>query len=68
MSRCSDFKDFDFARNYCKAEVSGAGDVQSTVNKELDAQASGASSIKYKGDAVVKRSDSSGASSIKKKA
>jgi hypothetical protein len=68
MSGASDFKGYDFKINYCKAEVSGAGDIQITVNKELDAQASGASSIKYKGDAVVKRSDSSGASSIKKKA
>lgn len=68
MSGASDFKGYDFTVNYCKAEVSGAGDLQVTVNKELDAQASGASSIKYKGDAVVKRSDSSGASSIKKKA
>ncbi len=68
MSGASDFKGYDFTVNYCKAEVSGAGDVQITVSKELDAQASGASSIKYKGDAIVKRSDSSGASSIKKKA
>jgi len=68
MSGASDFKGYDFKINYCKAQVSGAGDIQITVNKELDAQASGASSIHYKGDAVVKRSDSSGASSIKKKA
>lgn len=68
MSGASDFKGYDFKVEYCKAEISGAGDLQVTCNKELDAQASGASSIKYKGDAVVKRSSSSGASSIKKKA
>lgn len=68
MSGASDFKGYDFKVDYCKAEISGAGDMQVTVNKELDAQASGASSIRYKGDAVVKRSDTSGASSIKKKA
>jgi hypothetical protein len=68
MSGASDFKGYDLKVEYCKAEVSGAGDLQITVNKELDAQASGASSIKYKGDAVVKRSDISGASSVKKKA
>lgn len=68
MSGASDFKGYDFTIEYCKAEISGAGDMQMTVNKELDAQASGASSIRYKGDAVVKRVESSGASSIKKKA
>jgi hypothetical protein len=68
MSGASDLKGYDLKVDYCKAEISGAGDMQITVNKELDAQASGASSIKYKGEAVVKRSNSSGASSIKKKA
>jgi hypothetical protein len=68
MSGASDFKGYDFKVDYCKAEISGAGDLQITVNKELDAQASGASSIKYKGEPVVKKSSSSGASSIKKKA
>lgn len=67
MSGASDFKGYELMVNFCKAQVSGAGDIQVTVNKELDAQASGASSIHYKGEAVVKRSDSSGASSIKKK-
>jgi hypothetical protein len=68
MSGASDFKGYDFKIDNCKAEISGAGDMQIYVNKELEAQASGASSIKYKGDAVVKKSESTGASSIKKKA
>jgi len=68
MSGASDFKGYDFRIDYCKAEISGAGDMQINVNKELEAEASGASSIKYRGDATVKKSDSSGASSIKKKA
>jgi hypothetical protein len=68
MSGASDFKGYDFKVDYCKVEISGAGDMQITVNKELDAQASGASSIKYKGEAMVKRSSTSGAASIKKKA
>jgi hypothetical protein len=68
MSGASDFKGYDFKVDYCKAEISGAGELEVTVNKELDAQASGASKIKYKGDATVKRSEANGASSIKKKA
>ena len=68
MSGASDFKGYDLKIDYCKADISGAGNMQIHVNKELDAEASGASSIKYKGDAVVKKMSSSGASSIKKKA
>ncbi|HEX6916382.1 MAG TPA: head GIN domain-containing protein, partial [Chitinophagaceae bacterium] len=67
MSGASDFKGYDFSIDVCKAEISGAGDMQLSVNKELDAEASGASSIRYKGEPVVKRSESSGASSIKRK-
>ncbi len=68
MSGASDFKGYDFKIDYCRAEISGAGDMQLNVNKELEAEASGASSIKYKGDATITKSHSSGASSIKKKA
>jgi hypothetical protein len=68
MSGASEFEGFDLKIDYCKAEISGAGEMEITVNKELEAEASGASSIKYRGDATVKKSDSSGASSIKKKA
>jgi hypothetical protein len=68
MSGASDFKGYDFKVDFCKADISGAGDMQITVNKELYAEASGASSIRYKGEPVVKRSSSSGAASIKKKA
>lgn len=68
MSGASDFKGYDFKIENCKAEISGAGDMQIHVSKELEAQASGASSIKYKGDPSVTKSESSGASSIKKKA
>lgn len=68
MSGASDFKGYDFKIDYCKAEISGAGDMQINVNKELEAEASGASSIKYRGDATITKSHSSGASSIKKKA
>ena len=68
MSGASDFKGFDFKVDFCKAEISGACELQVYVNRELEAEASGASSLKYKGDAVVKKSETSGASSIKKKA
>ncbi|RFM28883.1 head GIN domain-containing protein [Deminuibacter soli] len=67
VSGASSLKAIDLITVSCKAEVSGASVANITVNKELDAEASGASSIGYHGDAVIKRVDVSGASSIKKK-
>lgn len=66
-SGASSVKAYDLIVGNCKAEASGASGISITVNKELDAEASGASSIGYRGSAVVKRVDVSGASSIKKK-
>jgi hypothetical protein len=37
------------------------------VNKELNARASGASSISYKGEGLIKDLSSSGAASVKRK-
>lgn len=60
----SDFKGYDFVTDYCDAKASGASGVQITVNKELSAQASGASDVKYKGDAVIRDLKTSGASNV----
>lgn len=65
-SGASDVKGFDFITDYCTANISGASDVNITVNKELKAHASGASDIKYKGNAVVVEKQSGGATSITK--
>ena len=66
-SGASDVKGFDLISDICTAKASGASDVNITVNKELNAHASGASDIYYKGDAVIKEMHSSGASSVGKK-
>ncbi|HWB27816.1 MAG TPA: head GIN domain-containing protein [Chitinophagaceae bacterium] len=63
----SEFKGFAFESENCKAEASGASTVSITVSKKLDAQASGASSIGYKGEAVITNLDVSGASNVKKR-
>ena len=63
----SDFKGFDFVVETCEARAGGASDVQITVNKELNAHASGASDIQYKGTAMIKDLHTSGASSVKKR-
>ncbi|MBS1510265.1 MAG: DUF2807 domain-containing protein [Bacteroidetes bacterium] len=63
----SDVKGYELAADVCNAKASGASDVHITVNKELYANASGASDILYKGEAVIKEVHSSGASNVGKK-
>lgn len=66
-SGASDFKNFDFATDNCIVECSGASDVKITVNKQISAQAHGASKIYFKGDAVMKNIQTSGASDVIRK-
>ncbi len=60
----SNFKGYDLVTDICDVTVSGASDIRITVNKELSAQASGASDIKYKGNGVIRNLKTSGASSV----
>jgi Putative auto-transporter adhesin, head GIN domain len=66
-SGASDVKGYGLVLNYCKARSSGASSISITVNKELNADASGASDIYFKGDANTKNISSSGGSSIKRR-
>ncbi|MEO6329954.1 MAG: head GIN domain-containing protein [Ginsengibacter sp.] len=66
-SGASDVKSYDLAADQCSVNVTGASDVRITVNKEISAHATGASSVFYKGEAVVKSVRTTGASSIAKK-
>ena len=66
-SGASDLKGFDLSTSVCSARASGASEVKITVEKELQVEASGASSIQYKGNAVITSTKSNGASSINKK-
>jgi hypothetical protein len=66
-SGASDIKGYDLTVDECTAKASGASDINLTVNKQISAQASGASSVYYKGDAVMKEVHTSGASSVGKK-
>ncbi len=65
-SGASSFKGFDLSSDICNAHASGASDIKITVNKELTAQASGASDVHYKGEAVIREIRSSGSSSVRK--
>lgn len=66
-SGASDLKGYDLVTDSCEAHASGASDIRITVNKNIHASASGASSIYYKGDATVSDLHSSGASTVSKK-
>ena len=66
LSGASDVKGYDLTVESCEASASGASDIRITVNKELKANATGASSVYYKGEGVISESRASGASTIKK--
>jgi len=53
-SGASDVKGYDLVTDVCTAKASGASDINITVNKELNAHASGASDIFFRGEAVIK--------------
>ena len=63
-SGASDVKGYDLVVEECSAHASGASDIRITVNKQLDADCSGASSVYYKGPGVLRESHSSGASNV----
>lgn len=66
-SGASDFKGYDLVTNYCDAKASGASSVNITVNKELNANASGASSVRFKGEGLIRDIKTSGASNVTRK-
>ena len=66
-SGASGFKGYDMEVDYCDAKASGASDIKITVNKELSAEASGASDVNYKGSGLIRDVKTSGSSSISKR-
>lgn len=66
LSGASDFKAYELSADYCVASLSGACSATFTVNKEMAVDASGASSVKYKGSGMLRDIRTTGASSVKK--
>jgi hypothetical protein len=66
-SGASHFKGYDLKTDNCIVEASGASDIKITVNKVLNARASGASTVHYQGDGMVSDLKVSGASNISRK-
>ena len=65
-SGASVLSDYEFITKRIKADLSGASNAALTIEDEIDIEASGASILRYKGDALITHQDLSGASSIKK--
>jgi Putative auto-transporter adhesin, head GIN domain len=65
-SGASNFKGQDLSVDYCNVDASGASDVKITVNKELSANVSGASDLRYKGEGLIRDIRTSGAGSVKR--
>jgi len=66
-SGASNFKGGDLQVENCKIEATGASSANLTVTKDLQATATGASSIHYGGGASISNLDVSGSSTVKKK-
>ncbi len=60
-------KGYELAARMCKIDASGASNVRITVNQELNATASGGSTIYYRGTGLIRDISSSGGASIKKR-
>ena len=62
----SHMKDEDFECDYLEADLSGASSLRLTVNKELEVDADGGSTVYYRGNGIVTHQDLDGGSSIVK--
>lgn len=63
----SDIRGYDISAEECKIDASGASVVRITVNKELNATASGASAIYYKGEGLIRDINTSGGATVKRR-
>lgn len=63
-SGASDIGSFDFSTEYLSVNLSGASNVSLTVTDEMDVSASGASIVRYKGDAGINSQNLTGGSQI----
>lgn len=63
----SDIRGYDISAEECKIDASGASVVRVTVNKELNATASGASAIYYKGEGLIRDINTSGGATVKRR-
>ena len=63
-SGASSLRDYSLSVNWFDADLSGASDASITINDRIDLEASGASTLNYRGSAQINHIDLSGASNI----
>lgn len=63
----SDIRGYDLSAEMAKVDASGASVVRLTISKELNASASGASAIYYKGEGLIRDINTSGGATIKRR-
>jgi Putative auto-transporter adhesin, head GIN domain len=66
VSSGGNFNGYDFAVDYCDADVSSGGTVHITINKELVAKASSGGDIHYKGTGLIRDINTSSGGAVKK--
>jgi hypothetical protein len=62
----SKFYSYDLVSSNLNCDISGGGKVELTVNNELNVNASGGSTIRYKGAGIIRSSQVSGGSEVRK--
>lgn len=67
LTGSSDLRDYDFSVNRLNIELTGASDANLSINESIDIKATGASTLSYKGAAVIDRQELTGSSEIKNK-
>lgn len=60
-------KAYDFTTVMCKTDASGASNIRITVDKELDAKASGGSTVYFKGNGLIRDISTSGGAAVKRR-
>ena len=66
ISGSGNIRNYEFSTSYCKASISGSGNVRITVTKELSAHISGSGSVYIKGDGLIKDYSASGSGKFKR--
>jgi hypothetical protein len=66
ISGSGNIRSYDFTTAFCKASISGSGNVKITVSKELSAHISGSGNVSIKGDGLIRDYSASGSGKFKR--
>ncbi|HEX2683170.1 MAG TPA: head GIN domain-containing protein, partial [Ferruginibacter sp.] len=67
VSSGAEFDGYGLTTDYCDASASSGASVEVTINKELNAKASGGADIRYKGEALIRDIKMSGGGAVGKR-